>query len=85
MSFGISTSFDLKAGEKKTADPALSKFYEATERTNAENNAHETLAGISEGSSDSEDFDAKSETEDTEDRPWRPNHVVFGKSTIKQG
>jgi hypothetical protein len=22
--------------------------------------------------------------EDSEDRPWRPSHVVFGKSTIKQ-
>jgi hypothetical protein len=69
LSFGISTSFDLMAGEKKTADPALSEFYEATERTSAEKIAHETLAGISEGSSDSEDFDAKSEIEDVEDRP----------------
>jgi hypothetical protein len=47
--------------------------------------AHETLVGISEGSSDSEDFDVESENEDAEDRPWRPSHVVFGKSTIKQG
>jgi hypothetical protein len=72
-------------GEKKTMDPVLSEFYEAMERTNAEKNAHETLAEISEDSSDSEDFDAESETEDAEDRPWRPSHVVFGKSTIKQG
>ena len=73
------------AGEKKTVDPALFEFYEAMERTNAEKIAHETLAGISESSSDSEDFDAESETEDAEDRPWRPSHVVFGKSIIKQG
>jgi hypothetical protein len=73
------------AGEKKTVDPALSKFYKAMERTNAEKIAHETLAGISEDSSDSEDFDAESENEGTEDRPWRPSHVVFGKSTMKQG
>jgi hypothetical protein len=73
------------AGEKKTVDPALSKFYEAMERTNVEKIAHETLAGISEGSSESEDFDAESENEGAEDRPWRPSHVVFGKSTIKQG
>jgi hypothetical protein len=85
LSFGISTSFDLMAGDKKTMDPALSEFYEAMERTNAEKIAHETLAGLSEDSSDSEDFDAESETEDAEDRPWRPSHVVFGKSTIKQG
>jgi hypothetical protein len=30
------------AGEKKTVDPALSEFYEAMERTNAEKIAHET-------------------------------------------
>jgi hypothetical protein len=85
LCFGISTSFYLMAGEKKTVDPVLSEFYEAMERTNAEKIAHETLAGISEDSSDSEDFDAKSETEDAVDRPWRPSHVVFRKSTIKQG
>jgi hypothetical protein len=73
------------ASEKKTVDPNLSKFYEAMERTNVEKIAHETLAGISEGSSDSEYFDAKSENEDAEDWPWRPSHVVFGKSIIKQG
>jgi hypothetical protein len=27
----------------------------------------------------------ESGNEDAEDRPWRPSHVVFGKSTIKQG
>jgi hypothetical protein len=85
LSFGISTSFDLMAGEKKTADPALSEFYEAMERTNVEKIARETLAGISEGSGDNEDFDAESENEGAKDRPWRPSHVVFGKSTIKQG
>ena len=73
------------AGEKKTVDPALSEFYEAMERTNAEKIAHETLVGISEDSSDIEVFDVESENEGAEDRPWRPSHVVFGKSTIKQG
>jgi hypothetical protein len=85
LSFDISTSFDLMASEKKTVDPALSEFYEARERTNVEKIAHETLAMISEGSSDSEDFDAESENEGTEDRPWRPSPAVFKKSTIKQG
>jgi hypothetical protein len=75
----------LIADEKKAVDPAMSEFYEAMERTNAEKIVHETLAGISESSSDSEDFDAESDNEDAEDRPWRPSHVVFGKSTIKQG
>jgi hypothetical protein len=73
------------ADEKKIVDPALSGFYEAMERTNVEKIAHETLVGISEGSSDSEDFDVESKNEGAEDRPWRPSHVVFGKSTIKQG
>jgi hypothetical protein len=78
-------SFGLMADGKKIVDLVLSGFYEAVERTNAEKIAHETLAGISEGSSDSEGFDVESKNEDTEDRPWRPSHVVFGKSTIKQG
>jgi hypothetical protein len=85
LSFIISTSLDLMAGEKKIVDPVLSEFYEAMERTNAEKIAHGTLAGISEGSSDSEGFDAESENEGAEDRPCRPSHVVFGKSTMKQG
>jgi hypothetical protein len=73
------------ADEKKIVDLALSGFYEAMERTNVEKIAHEMLAGISKGSSDSEGFDVESENEGAEDRPWRPSHVVFGKSTIKQG
>jgi hypothetical protein len=73
------------ADEKKIIDPALSGFYEAMEKTNAEKIAHEMLAGIFEGSNDSESFDVESGNEEAEDRPWRPSHVVFGKSTIKQG
>jgi hypothetical protein len=73
------------ADEKKIVDPALSGFYKAMERTNAEKIAHETLVGIPEGSNDSEDFDVESKNKGGEDRPWRPSHVVFGKSTIKQG
>jgi hypothetical protein len=76
-------TIDLMADEKKIVDPALSGYYEAMEKTNAEKIAHEMLAGISEGSSDSESFDIESENEDAEDRPWRPSHVVFGKSIIK--
>jgi hypothetical protein len=51
---------------KKIVDPTLCVFYEAMERTNTEKIAHETLAGISEGSSDSEGFDVESESEDAE-------------------
>jgi hypothetical protein len=54
-------------------------------KTQRREDAHEMLAGISKGSSDSESFDVESWNEDAEDRPWRPSHVVFGKSTIKQG
>jgi hypothetical protein len=43
------------------------------------------LVGLSEDSSDSDSFDVESGNKDAEDRPWRPSHVVFGKSTIKQG
>jgi hypothetical protein len=73
------------ADEKKVVDPALSGFYEAMERSNVENIVHETLAGISEDSRHSESFDVESGSEDADNRPWRPSHVVFGKSTIKQG
>jgi hypothetical protein len=74
------------ADGKRIVDLALSEFYEAMERTNAEKIAHEMLATISDGSSDSEDFNVESENEDAENQPWRPSHVVvFGKSTIKQG
>jgi hypothetical protein len=43
------------------------------------------LAGLSENSSNSESFDIESEDENAEYRPWRPSHVVFGKSITKQG
>jgi hypothetical protein len=46
---------------------------------------NEMLAGLSEDSSDTDSFDVQSGNEDVEDRPWRPSHVVFGKSTIRQG
>jgi hypothetical protein len=73
------------AEEKKIIDPALAGFYESMEKTNMQKIANEMLAGLSENSSDSESFDVESGNEDVEDRPWRPSHVVFGKSTIKQG
>jgi hypothetical protein len=46
---------------------------------------NEMLAGLSGYSSGSESFDVESGNEDAEDRPWRPSHVVFRKSTIRQG
>jgi hypothetical protein len=73
------------AKDKKSVDPVLAGFYEAMERTNIEKITDEMLAGLSGDSSDSESFDVESENEDAEDWPWRPSHVVFGKSTVKQG
>jgi hypothetical protein len=72
------------AEEKKIVDPALTGFYEAMEKTNTEKITNEMLAGLSEDSGDSESFHLESGNEDAEDRPWRPSHTIFGKSTIKQ-
>jgi hypothetical protein len=72
------------AEEKKVVDPALADFYEALEKTNTEKITNEMLAGLSEDSGDSENFDVESGNEDAEDRPWRPSHTIFGKSSIKQ-
>jgi hypothetical protein len=45
---------------------------------------NEILAGLSEDSDDSENFDVDRGNEDAKDRPWRPSHTIFGKSSIKQ-
>jgi hypothetical protein len=42
------------------------------------------MEGLSEDSNDSDSYDVESGDEDSEDRPWRPSHTIFGKSTIKQ-
>ena len=73
------------AEDKKITDHALTSFYEAMEKTNTEKITNEMLAGLSENTSDSESFDVESGNEEVEDRPWRPSHVVFGKSSLKQG
>jgi hypothetical protein len=65
-------------------DPALAGFYEAMEKTNIEKITNEILAGLSEDSDDSENFDVESGKEDAEDRPLRRSHTIFGKSSIKQ-
>jgi hypothetical protein len=55
------------------------------EMTNVEKITNEMLAGLSGDSSDNDSFDVESGNEDAEDRPWRRSHVVFGKSSVKQG
>jgi hypothetical protein len=72
------------AEEKKIADTALVGFYEAMEKTNIEKITNEMLAGLSEDSGNSESFDLEIGNEGAKDRPWRPSHTIFGKSTIKQ-
>jgi hypothetical protein len=71
------------AEDKRSEDPALARFYESIERTNVEKITDEILPRLSGDSSDSEDFDIESDNDDAEDRPWRPSHVVFGKSFVK--
>jgi hypothetical protein len=69
--------------EKKTVDPTPAGFYEAMEKTNVEKNTNEMLAELSEDSSDNDSFFVESGNVDAEDRPWRPSHVIFGKSSVK--
>jgi hypothetical protein len=59
-------------------------FLELMAKTNTEKITREILEGLSEETGDSDSFDVESGGEDSEDRPWRPSHTVFGKSTIKQ-
>ena len=73
------------AEDKKITDTTMAGFYEGMEKTNAEKITNEMLAGLSRDSSDSDSFDVESGNEDAGDPPWRPSHVVFGKSTVKQG
>jgi hypothetical protein len=54
---------------KRSEDPALAGFYEAMDRTTVEKITNEIVAGLSEDSSDSEDFDIESDNDDAEDQP----------------
>jgi hypothetical protein len=53
-------------------------------KSNMEKITKEILEGLSEDTGDSDSYDAESGGEDSEDRPWRPSHTIFGKSTITQ-
>jgi hypothetical protein len=70
--------------EKKVANPYIDGFIESMAKSNTEKITKEILEGLSEDTGDSDDYDAESGGEDSEDRPWRPSHTIFGKSTIKQ-
>jgi hypothetical protein len=70
--------------EKKVADPYIVGFIETMAKTNIEKITKEILEGLSEDSDESDSYDMESGDEDSEDRPWRPSHTIFRKSTIKQ-
>jgi hypothetical protein len=59
-------------------------FLESIARTNTEKITREILEGLSKDTGESDSYDVESGGEDSEDRPWRPSHTVFGKSSIKQ-
>jgi hypothetical protein len=59
-------------------------FLESIAKTNTEKITRNILEGLSEDTGDRGSYDADSGGEDSEDRPWRPSHSVFGKSTIGQ-
>ena len=69
--------------KKKVVDPALAGFYEAMEKINTEKITNKMLADLSEDIDDRGSFDMESEDEDAENRPWRPSHTIFEKSSIK--
>jgi hypothetical protein len=59
-------------------------FLQSMSKTNTEKVTKEILEGLSEDTGDSDSYDVDSGGEDSEDRPWRPSHAVFGKSSIKE-
>jgi hypothetical protein len=70
--------------EKKIVDSYIAGFVESMAKTNTKKITKEILEGLSEDTGDSDSYDVESGDEDSEDRPWRPSHSIFGKSTIKQ-
>ena len=70
--------------EKKVADPFIAGFIESMAKTNTEKITKKIMEGLSEDSDDNDSYDVESGGEDSKDRPWRPSHTIFGKSTIKQ-
>jgi hypothetical protein len=81
----------MSEGKKAAAETKLSlseemhlSFLQSIAKTNTEKIIRETLEGLSEDTGDSDSYDVESGGEDSEDRPWRPSHTVFGKSSIKQ-
>ena len=81
----------MSEDKKVVAQSKLSLFEEmhlgslqSISKTNTEKITREILEGLSKDTGDSDSYDVESGGEDSEDRPWRPSHTVFGKSSIKQ-
>jgi hypothetical protein len=70
--------------EEKLFEEKIAGFVESIAKTNTKKITKEILEGLSEDTDDSDSYDVESGGEDSEDRPWRPSHTVFRKSTIKQ-
>jgi hypothetical protein len=70
--------------EEKLLEEKTAGFIESIAKTTTEKITKEILEGLSEDTDDSDSYDAESGGKDSEDRPWRPSHTVFGKSTIRQ-
>jgi hypothetical protein len=70
--------------EEKLLEEKSAGFVESIAKTNTEKITRDILQGLSEDTDDSDNYDVESGGEDSEDQPWRPSHVVFRKSTIKQ-
>jgi hypothetical protein len=65
--------------EKKTVDSYIAGFVESMAKTNTEKITKEILEGLFEDTGDNDSYDVESGDEDSEDRPWRPSHSIFGK------
>jgi hypothetical protein len=94
LSFGSGSTFSafakMSEDKKVVAESKLSLseemhlgFLQSIAKTNTEKITRETLEGLYEDIGDSDSYDVESGGEDSEDRPWRPSHTVFGKSSIK--
>jgi hypothetical protein len=95
LSFGFESTFSafarMSEDKKVVSDSKLSLseemhlgFLQSMSKTNTEKITKEILEGLSEDTGDSDSYDVESGGEDSEDRPWRPSHTVFGTSSIKQ-
>jgi hypothetical protein len=74
----------LLSEEEKLLEEKTVGFVESISKTNTEKITKEILEGLSKDTDESDIYDVESGGQDSEDRPWRPSHAVFGKSTIKQ-